>query len=165
MSSLQVDSISSMGGGHVDGAGLVVQVIQETLTGQFLNYSDSFQKTGLKATITPSSTSSKILVSVTPSAYGETAGRDTLNYFARVTKNDVSIVDFGRLIIQTGGRSGNDLLGVGSQPSLTYLDSPSSTSPLTYELEIRGEFENMDNVRLNKDGIGTSIITLWEIAQ
>ena len=165
MSSLQVDAIASMGGGHVDGAGLVVQVIQEIHTGQFLNASDSFQKTGLRATITPSRTSSKILVSVTPAAYGEVVGRDTMGLYARIIKNDVSMVDFGRLIIQTGGRSGNDLLGVGSQPSLTYLDSPSSTSPLTYELEIRGEFENMDSVRINKDGIGISIITLWELAQ
>ena len=42
MSSLQVDSISSMGGGHVDGAGLVVQCVYHQWDIVTTNTSDSF---------------------------------------------------------------------------------------------------------------------------
>ena len=65
MSSLQVDSISSMGGGHVDGAGKVVQYV-ETSDADVPNYisitSSSFVPVGITLSITPKFIGSKICV-------------------------------------------------------------------------------------------------------
>jgi hypothetical protein len=47
---------------------------------------------------------------------------------------------------------------------MEYLDNPSSTSALTYELQLLLA-GIVGNVRLNKDGLGVSLIKLTEIAQ
>ena len=65
MSNLQVDSISSMGGGHVDGAGLVVQYV-ETSDDYVLSTinitSTSWTTTGITLSITPKFIGSKVCV-------------------------------------------------------------------------------------------------------
>ena len=164
MSSLQVDSISSMGGGHVDGAGRVLQVVQEELTGEYLTTAGSYQDTGLSGTITPSSSSSKILISINPQAYGEIIG----NYFfmmdARITRNGSLLKEFERCLMSAGGTTSANLLGLGGQIYMEYLDNPLSTSALTYELQIAAKGDS-GNVRLNKDNEGVSLIKLMEIAQ
>ena len=70
MSSLQVDSISSMGGGHVDGAGLVVQYV-ETSDSDVANHisitSTTYVSTGITVSITPKFIGSKVCVDYTGS--------------------------------------------------------------------------------------------------
>ena len=65
MSSLQVDSISSMGGGHVDGAGLVVQYVEtsdnDVVTSIDID-STSFVSTGITLSFTPKFIGSKVCV-------------------------------------------------------------------------------------------------------
>ena len=70
MSSLQVDSISSMGGGHVDGAGLVVQYVETSVPNsatKIESNSDSFVNSGIEVAITPAFIGSKIFVNYTGS--------------------------------------------------------------------------------------------------
>ena len=65
MSSLQVDSISSMGGGHVDGAGKVVQYVETSspdAPSHIIITSTSFVSTGITLSITPKFIGSKICV-------------------------------------------------------------------------------------------------------
>ena len=65
MSSLQVDSISSMGGGHVDGAGKVVQYVETSdpdVPSQIAINSTSLVSTGITLSITPKLIGSKICV-------------------------------------------------------------------------------------------------------
>jgi hypothetical protein len=65
MSSLQVDSISSMGGGHVDGAGKVVQYVETSDPNSQENISTTsteWVSTGITLSITPKFIGSKICV-------------------------------------------------------------------------------------------------------
>ena len=64
MSSLQVDSISSMGGGHVDGAGKVVQYVETSNpdSEHIRITSESWVSTGITVSITPKLIGSKICV-------------------------------------------------------------------------------------------------------
>jgi hypothetical protein len=65
MSSLQVDSISSMGGGHVDGAGKVVQYVETSnpdTPDMVAITSTSYVSTGITVSITPKLIGSKICV-------------------------------------------------------------------------------------------------------
>ena len=69
MSTLYVDTITEKTSGNgvqiadlVPAAGSVVQVVQGTVAAQAILSSTSFVDTGVTATITPSSTASKILV-------------------------------------------------------------------------------------------------------
>ena len=66
MSSLQVDSISSMGGGHVDGAGLVVQTVFTTSTTASTSTSiySWVPSTMLDTSFTPKFSNSLIVVEV-----------------------------------------------------------------------------------------------------
>ena len=70
MSSLQVDSIASMGGGHVDGAGLVVQYVETSVSKVVTpidTSSSSFVNSGIEVAITPTFIGSKICVNYTGS--------------------------------------------------------------------------------------------------
>ena len=60
MSSLQVDSISSMGGGHVDGAGKVVQFKEAVLTTE-TTVADNIKATIITLNFTPKFSDSLIL--------------------------------------------------------------------------------------------------------
>jgi hypothetical protein len=153
--------------------GAVLQVVSTTKTDTFSMASSTFATvTGLSATITPTSASSKILVlaqvtqGVDPSteskfrlsggnsaAYvGDTAGSRIRAVFGRKSEN------FGSLV-----RSAL------SNP-LQYLDSPNTTSAVTYSVECSTTagtvFVNRSNDDTDNTGFtrGASTITLMEIA-
>ena len=70
MSNLQVDSISSMGGGHVDGAGLVVQYVETSddyVATAIEISSTTFVSTGITLSFTPEFVGSKVCVGYTGS--------------------------------------------------------------------------------------------------
>jgi hypothetical protein len=80
MSSLQVDSISSMGGGHVDGAGKVVQYVETSVpdSPHIGITSKTWVSTGITLSVTPKLIGSKICVdfkcSLGSADYSTTAG-------------------------------------------------------------------------------------------
>lgn len=125
------DSISSVS------VGKVLQVIQTVKTDLFLTSSTSFVDiTGLSASITPKSTSSKILVDVAINSNITSSGHRS---DFRLVRNSTPIG------LGTGGTnrkkatfvqdsySTGDLAGRAS--SAKYLDSPSTISKTTYKLE------------------------------
>ena len=105
--------------------GKVLQVVNFIYNGANVNTtSSSFVDTDLETSITPSSTSNKILISVT--FQGQTDG----NGIYTLSKGDTNLVGtygFARLEVankQTGY-------------SFSYLDSPSTTSATTYKLRMK----------------------------
>lgn len=118
------------------GAFRVLQVVSTTKTDTFSASvaAGSFAAiTGLTATITPSSTSSKILVIASVSA-GSASAADGIS--AKITGgNSASYV--GTL---NGSRTQSASIAfattIASTLNLTYLDSPASTSALTYGVSI-----------------------------
>lgn len=143
------------------GVGKVLQVVQTVHTSQLSSTSNSFVATGITASITPQSTTSKIIVmydvqwqiDTTPSSGGL----------------GLQIYRNGSFLIgdDTGYRTAyTQLSAVGDRPrgraSFTYLDSPSSTSTQTYELW----WATWDaaTTYISEGGTTPSTITLMEVA-
>ena len=138
-------------------AGTVLQVIAGTYASQVNSSSSTFADTGLTATITPSSTSSKVLVIAQISSCFTTTNTSA--------ELDVNLLrDSTQIIASMGGRGSNglttgDALGT---VGCSYLDSPATTSATTYKCQ----FKSTQNNATASVGLGgtTSTITLMEIA-
>jgi hypothetical protein len=129
--------------------------------------------TGMAASITPVSTSSKILVMVQLSiggggnnygrGYGVKRGATQLNLGTYGTGSPGS---FGASTSFSGGDNG----GIFTAPFI-YLDSPSTTSSTTYQVELYADSRSVTTTYINRTYAGTndgsygaSTITLMEIA-
>jgi hypothetical protein len=137
-------------------AGNVIQVVSANLTSVASTTSTSFVDTGLTASITPTSASSKILVLVTasglekPSSSGESISLS-------LVRNSTDI--FG----QTNIMYSTTAMSFVVESSMVYLDSPPTTSSTTYKLQFRGRLGG--TVKINQDNsYDYSSITLLEIA-
>jgi len=157
------------------GGGKILQVVSTTKTDTFSTTANSFTLvTGLTADITPSATSSKIYISVT--LMGQRATADTDYGLATLFKDGSNHLT-SLLTGSPGSRVG--AFSTGGQPdsvnkaiecyTLNMVDSPSSTSSITYDVRVQGysgtfyvnRCENPDNDSLTPRGIST--ITLMEI--
>jgi trimeric autotransporter adhesin len=116
--------------------GKVLQVVQGTKTDTTSTTSQTFVTTNLSVSITPSSTNSKILVWVMGS-FG--LDPSSSNVYASLYRDSTAIIQgdtaSNRPRITTMNYVGNTNFGGGA--SIVYLDSPASTSALTYALYFR----------------------------
>jgi hypothetical protein len=116
------------------GGGVCLQVVQDTLTAVFSTTSTSYAEiTGLSVSITPSATSSKILL-MGFIGYG---GISSANIFMGLFRDSTELLvgdassSAPRSFAQFAGRNTNSQAGF----SPMYLDSPSSTSSLAYTVK------------------------------
>ena len=108
--------------------GDVLQVVNMTSTSSTSTTSTSFVATALTDTITPSATSSKILILATGNLNNTSGSQWT---YATIAKGGTNLgAAEGMVGIYAGGDNH-------SACTITYLDSPSSTSELTYDVRIR----------------------------
>lgn len=156
--------------------GHVVQVVSATKTSKFTTTSTSYTTiTGLSVTITPSSTSSKILVSFDLNA-GVVAALGAIRLY-----RDATAIAIGDAInepannritvnVYNGGDDANSTPNV----SMSTLDAPNSTSAITYELKagcVQGSGTIVVNDQTSQvrgqtySGVTASTITVMEIAQ
>ena len=151
--------------------GKILQVVSTVRSGEFTTTSGSFvDVTGITATITPSSTSSKIYISMSTTV-GDSAGAYA---HMRVLRNGTAI---GLGATPNGNASGVSFVTQGYQSTnqcltipFTYLDSPATTSALTYKLQTKtfaGRIIYINRTPDVGDGnvgkVATSSITLFEI--
>jgi hypothetical protein len=119
--------------------------------------------TGLSASITPSSLSSKILVLVSESITGLWTGSDSLLVGVRLLRG--SSVIFAP---ESSGSSmgvtatGSTNIGFRMLNSLAYLDSPNTTGSVTYKTQ--GRLADGNSGQMNF-GDGDGVITLIEVLQ
>ena len=109
------------------GGGKILQVVMGTTTSASTTNSSSFSDTNLTATITPSATSSKILVLVSQNGVRK---QDNTSTNLNLLRGGTIISEFGK---QVGGTS-STLLQQNSV-SVGYLDSPATTSATTYKTQ------------------------------
>ena len=131
--------------------GSVLQVVNATASTQVSTTSATYVTTGLAATITPTSNTSKILILANPAIQGAASQNTNLTLY-KAGSNLLGAVGFG--YVNAGGQVTNQIT------ACLYLDSPATTSATTYEFYFKvsggtGYF-----------GVGSSIstITLMEIA-
>jgi hypothetical protein len=156
------------------GAGTILQVVQTFKTDTFAMASNTLSNvTGLSVSITPRATSSRIFVSVNiSSSQSDGAGNNGFGVaVVNRTPGDVlsPIGDSAASRTRTTvAITGSTLIRPGS---FDWLDSPNSTSALTYQVQVRRRSEG--TVLVNRDfGDGDSIfsvrgvssITVMEVA-
>jgi hypothetical protein len=139
------------------GGGKVLQVVNATYATAASTSSATFADTGLTATITPSLSTSKVMVFVTHSGVGASGngvqGRTRLNRGGTTITSLDSFTAYG---VSTGE------LYVGSL-AINYLDSPATTSATTYKTQFASGSGTF-NLQIGAGGnTSTSTITLMEI--
>jgi hypothetical protein len=164
--------VASGGTGVTSNAGRVLQVVSATKTDTSSTSSSTFSDvSGLSVAITPSSASSKILVTGHVSVSWDSA---VSKVAVRITRNGTAIAlgDANGSRIRT---TGNFYIPVQSYSTIgipvNYLDSPSSTSAVTYKCQT-SSMDNAGVIYVNRGdtwsdaaSTGTSIstITVMEI--
>lgn len=143
----------AIGGG---GGGKVLQVVNATYSTQTSTTSTTFADTGLTATITPTSATSKILVFVNQVGCHRASGTNGALQL-RLLRGATSIVTFEKYL---GYNSGTVEINAGSA-STTYLDSPATTSATTYKTQLATDLASY-TLAVQANG-GTSTMTLMEI--
>ena len=155
------------------GGGKILQVVSTRKNDSFSRSSNSYAVvTGLTADITPAATSSKVLIMVT-APYSGTNGSANVTLF----KGGSNLIDDSKdsgLGSRTGcfHQNGNPESGANEQmnPSTyTFLDSPNTTSQITYEVHAKASSgtirinnnNNPDNITARPCSVST--ITLMEI--
>lgn len=108
------------------GAFRILQVVTSRLTNQVGSTSSTYGDIGLSATITPQSTTSKIFVLLAQNCYSDGAG----------TGVGIQILRGSTVLSTTVALSFGQNGGLVSQNFLPYYDSPSSTSALTYKVQM-----------------------------
>jgi hypothetical protein len=119
------------------GGGKILQVIHATTTTQTAIASTSYTDTGLSATITPSSASSRILILTTQVALAE---RSSTNNAAGVNlvRTSTSIGPFGGTDPQFSIGTVTNTVGFiqnRTTHNISFVDSPSTTSAVTYKTQ------------------------------
>lgn len=152
-------------------AGIGSNVVQTVKTDTFSTTSTTFTTiTGLTATITPTSASSKILVTANINMSMNNGGSSS---YVRVTGgNAADFVGDNASLVRAAAFSGvrlGDRWGIEAQAYqqiINYLDSPETTSPITYGLEMRvlSSTGHVNRNGLNNGGSVPSSITLIEVA-
>jgi hypothetical protein len=139
------------------GGGKVLQVVQGTTsTAATVTSNTTFLDTNLTATITPSSTSSKVLIMTSQDLFKEAQTNSAINY--RLLRGGTTIVDYpnaGILFQDTAIRL--EVL-----QTIVYLDSPSTTSATTYKTQFKNYLSGGTSVA-QPDSNRSSFIILMEI--
>ena len=167
MSTIKVDTITDTSGNSIPYMkGAVLQVVQGSLITGIAFSDTSYRATGLNLSITPKSTSSKILLNTSfGSGYPTSNHGITYTFYRGSTNLDLSSprTGFAHMGHSGIGSTGTYFM---RQISMTVLDSPSSTSALTYAVycKVSGgtAYWNM-NENGDADSRATAIITATEI--
>jgi hypothetical protein len=172
------NSLSAITGLPAGVGGKVLQVVNVTKTDTFTasTTNQSFVDiTGLSASITPSSTSSKILVYAKTDGGMDNSARRPLYY--RILRGS-TVVGAGA---DAGNRKGISFSGGGfkdvtrsvTSQSSHFLDTPNTTSAITYKIQVTHEAAGTATVYVNRGELdddttqtyrGISVITLMEVS-
>jgi len=135
--------------------GSVLQVVSTYYGTTASTTSGTYVDTGLSASITPTSATSKILVMVTHGT--PIKGNATTDINMRLVRGSTSIWEFGSDMLNVGTVVSN----YGTTATAQYLDSPATTSSTTYKTQFCNGQNNGNTVYAH---IAGSSMTLMEIA-
>jgi hypothetical protein len=150
--------------------GKILQVVQASTTTQVSVATTTYTDTTLTATITPTSVTSQILVMVSQQTYATRTG-NTNGLGVRLLRDATVIftppTDATGPYISYIGVGGSTFVQLFNQVNFQVLDSPATTSPVTYKTQGRPyTILNSGSATFQNAGVvaGTSFITLFEVA-
>ena len=156
----------------INGSGqIVAQVATTTITSFFSTTSTSFVDiTGLSVTITPTNASNKILVFVSGSISSSGSSAITLYNLVRASSN-IYIGDARGSSTRSSAVSSSVSNDKATSIAINFLDSPATTSAITYKLQMASESGSYSACIGGSSNSGSSIngstpttITVMEIA-
>jgi hypothetical protein len=174
MSQIKVNSIIPVAGVPTGGGGGIIQVKSVVKTDQFTSTSTSFVDiTGLSVSITPTSSTSKILVIAQCSVVGEDAGTGIMldRDGTEPIKADAEGSRQRFTIFGAHANSSSEMQY--SQPAnhISFLDSPNTTSQVTYKLKAKTRTSStfyVNTTRYRSDNtngsLGTATLTVMEVS-
>ena len=147
--------------------GKILQVVNaSTQTGASHGFSqNSFVDTGLSASITPSSSSNKVLVTGYLSFYVYISGNGSAEWNFAVCDGSNNILDSTDASAE--GYRFNEMYALGGKHPINFLHSPNTTSSFTYKMRMNAKSANQSgNVVCQRNGTAnnTSRIVLMEVA-
>ena len=153
-SQLRVDKILPVDGAPTGGGGGIIQVKQALYSTHTVYSNTSFGAlSGFTVDITPKFNTSKILI--------------TLNLCVEVRSASIISIELTKggssLFTNEGGMRGDDS-AQGGYVSMTYLDSPASTSALTYGVQTRTSNGNYAINNYTGSGPTNSFLTVMEVS-
>jgi hypothetical protein len=157
LNSSSITGLAAVGGLSSPQTGSVLQVVSNTYATIVSSTNTTFVDTGLTATITPTSATSKILVLV--SQNGIQKGTNTGAYMRVAVLRNATIIGTPAVTAGYTGSSATNYIG---SVSGAYLDSPATTSAIVYKTQFKSE-GNAATVSVQGDSEQSSI-TLMEIA-
>ena len=137
------------------GGGKVLQVVSATYSTETGNSTNTYADTGLTATITPTLTTSKVLVLLSQVGNRKTSSDTFLD--ARLMRGGTEIAYFEAY----AGANGVSQANYYGTTGYTYLDSPATTSATTYKTQFKSGGGTA--AVATQVGSGLSTITLLEI--
>jgi hypothetical protein len=144
--------------------GSVLQVVQATYSTQVQISSTSYQDTGLTASITPTSSSSKILVIVSQVCNIVILSNISFNSSNNLVRGSTQVYEQDIALGMQAGTGSAGLIYNGSIVSMSYLDSPNTTSSTTYKTQSKISTTASSAYVRFQDAGSDSTITLLEIA-
>jgi hypothetical protein len=121
------------------GGGKVLQVVQSTYSTQTLLFSTTYTDNGMTVSITPSSASSKVLILFSVAFYVANGARADNAGSLKLVRNSTDILNLNNV---AGVNFSSVNSGAIQYPvSYDYLDSPATTSAITYKLQ-----QKIDNI-------------------
>jgi hypothetical protein len=133
-------------------AGNILQVVSATTSTEASTTGTSYIDTNLSCSITPSSASSKVFIIISQQL--STSSDNVLAY--QLVRGSTSILEYTHGVISQVASN------IGTYASVNYLDSPASTSSLTYKTQIKSR-DSGETVVANR-GTTNAVITLMEVA-
>jgi hypothetical protein len=145
------------------GGGKVLQVVNAVYSTATTIATTTYTDTGLSATITPSATSSKILVLVNQSSYIARGASNTQGCGIQILRGATVVHTqtdpYARFVSMNGASEVYN----GGIDALTELDSPNTTSATTYKVQAKINTTAQSGAYTAQIGSSPSVITLIEI--
>ena len=138
--------------------GKIGQIVTATHSTEVANTSASYADVGLSASITPTATSSKIYVIVSATNAISTGSSNNIVSLVRLVRGSTEIAEY--LGVRVDGVSG---MQNGGAFSYTDLDSPSTTSAVTYKVQQKLETAGSSRTSFFCFNARLATITLMEV--
>ena len=165
-----ITGINASGGLSSPQSNTVLQVVQNEYSTQVSLSSTTYTDNGLTATITPKFSTSRILILISQNLYiyREFAFQyGNVRLLRNIPSTNTVVKDFAQVMNQTAGNPAG-----GSYPyhdlqsvvGLSYLDSPATTSTITYKMQHKVGTTSDGGTVISQLGNYPSMITLMELA-
>ena len=142
----------------IKGGGKCLQVVTGTTTTKVTNSTNTLADTGLTVNITPASSSNKVLIMGTQANCFKSVDSAATSMHLRLFRDSTEILEIANRILLT-----DTTLEQAQNASFHCLDSPSSTSEITYKTQFRNHAD-LASVSVQNEATGKSTIIAMEIS-